>query len=299
MQSMNTEIKNKFRDYLLNEKTLNTASVKAYIRHINYLYEEASMEILSLKNYASVAALIRSVKQKRKGKKDEVWKDVMAAKTADMATVYYTWAWREGLIEKNPMQFGHEFNKGPSPEPRYLENPKEILDKLRKHPFHNVRDECTYRLLLASGIRRKEYCELNIKDVDCEAGFVKVSDGKGGQYRMAYIDQETAGFLKDYINGLKLIHYTGNALFFTERFERLKPDTLTKWLIRRSNQLGLHISPHMFRHTVGRNMRKNGAPLEDIADVLGHKSLSSTRIYSTLGSEEIKKRYDKYHKLPA
>jgi integrase/recombinase XerD len=153
--------------------------------------------------------------------------------------------------------------------------------------------------LWASGMRREELCNLDIEHVDLETGFIKIMEGKGGQYRTAFTNDDAIMNLRSYIQGLKLIGYPGKALFFTERRERIKPDTLTKWLIRRSHEVGLHLTPHMFRHGLGRNMRRNGAPLEDIADVLGHRSLTSTRIYATLGSKEVKKNYDKYHALPA
>lgn len=289
----------KFKEYLSFEKGLKENSVKAYARHIEYLYQEGGDILKTCIKYTEVAALIRSLKKNRRGKKQDTWKQNMAVKTAYMATVFFTWAWREGIIEKNPMQFGHEFSKDPSPPPRYVEDYKSTLQKLESHPLHTKRDGCIYRLLWASGVRREELCNIDIEHVDLETGFIKIMEGKGGQFRTAFTLNDTVSCLREYIAGLKLISYKGRALFFTERRERIKPDTLTKWLIRRSNELGFHVSPHMFRHGLGRNMRKNGAPLEDIADVLGHKSLGSTRIYATLPSEEIKKTYDKYHSLTA
>jgi len=293
---MNEELKARFHDYLILEKGLMPGSAKSYIRHINYLYEAASMEILEFKNYASIAALIRKVKQSRKGKNKDTWTDNMAAKTADMATVFYTWAARERIIDQNPMQFGHEFSKGTSPPPRYIENYKETLTALESHPFHTKRDGCIYRLLWASGARISEICNMDIEHVDLETGFIKIAESKTGQFRTAYTNEEAITSLREYIHGLNKIGYTGKALFFSERRERFKTNTLIKFIIKRGREVGLKISAHMFRHGVGRNMRKNGAPLEDIADVLGHKSLSSTRIYATLGSEEIKKKYMEYHK---
>lgn len=290
----------KFKDFLLLEKGMNQTSTKAYIRHIEYLYEEAGADILKkCKSYSHVSALICSLKKNRKGKKQGGWKQNMAVKTAYMATVFFTWAAREGFIKNNPMQFGHEFKKEPSPPPRYIENYKQTLETLEKHPLHTKRDGCIYRILWASGVRAAELCNIDIDHLDLETGFIKIVEGKGGQFRIAYTNDEAISHLREYVSGLKMIGYIGKPLFFTERMERIKRDTLTKWLIKRSRQMGIYVTPHMFRHGLGRNMRKNGAPLEDIADVLGHKSLTSTRMYTTLPSNEIKKKYNEYHTLSA
>jgi len=294
---INKDIRERFEEYLLTEKNggLQPDSVKAYLTHINYLYIEAKDDILkTCLKYKDVASLIRSVRQNRKGKRADTWSANMTSKCADMVKVFFTWAAREGIIEYNPMQFGHEFKKSKSPMPRYFKD-SATIERILHFPGNTLREKAIFHVLLASGIRGIELCRLNVDDLFLEERYIRVIEGKGGQYRMAYIKPETVEVLKRYLKGIP----GQTALFTNSKGERLKRDTLTKFVIRRGKKIGVEMSPHVFRHTVGRNMRRSGAQLADIADVLGHKSLNSTRIYATLENEEIRNKYDQFNTQPA
>jgi len=286
-----------FLSYLLHEKSLKPNSAEAYIRHITYLYLEADGDILkACKKYSDVADLIRRVKLKRAGKYREIWTDNMAAKTAYMATVFFTWAAREGIIEANPMQFGHEFKKGKSKLPEWFDPDSEDLKKLYSYPHNTLQDLVIYKLFYASGLRRSELCALNIIDINTENRTGLVYEGKNGEARPFFFDDETAELLKKHIEGMKLHYPSNKALFLNEKGIRLDPHALTKDMLRRGLKIGIKMNPHKFRHSVGGRIIENGGDIKLVADILGHKSLSSTNIYTHFSKKKTSELYDKFNK---
>jgi len=87
------------------------------------------------------------------------------------------------------------------------------------------------------------------------------------------------------------------ALFVNRFGGRLEARSVGRMLTKYLNQCGLgeRITPHMLRHTFATHLLEGGADLRTVQELLGHRSLSSTQIYTHVSRERLKKVYDRTH----
>ncbi len=175
---------------------------------------------------------------------------------------------------------------------------EEILnDSNFKNDFVGIRNRLIIEMFYETGIRRAELISLNNYDIDLSLKNIKVL-GKRNKERlipfgpelyeeiMKYIDirNEFFGEISDsfFVNrkGNKM---TANDVYIIVKKELSKVVTLKK------------CSPHVLRHTFATSMLNNQAELVAIKELLGHKSLSTTTIYTNTTFEELKKVYKQAH----
>lgn len=281
---MTPEIRKRFETFLIHEKGLSDASIKAYLSHIRYLYRETE-DPLKLTAYREVAHLIIELKKKRN------WSDRMTYKMASMTCVFFNWAAREGLIPESPMRLGHQFKKVESKQVEFFDWDSGEFKKLMNHPGLSVRTRTILHVLRSSGIRNSELCSLKKSDV--QDRWLRIREGKGGRERFAPVDQECRRWLDLYMNDLESYGMRGNQLFYTEDMKReIRPHILWKQLSNIGRRIGLKVYPHKFRHSLAGRLIEKGADITIAAEVLGHKSLSTTKQYTHLRKEKTAAIYD-------
>ncbi len=131
--------------------------------------------------------------------------------------------------------------------------------------------------LLDSGMRIQEFCSIDWLNVDEQCIAIKTIKNKN-EYRNTFLTDETFKTLLK----LKSMHF--NFQLINVKRIQYKLSCLGK-----KAGLTISLSPHVLRRTKGSLLRMNGAALEDIADVLGHKNMETTRkYYSKLNRQYIK-----------
>ncbi|MDD3088727.1 MAG: tyrosine recombinase XerC [Candidatus Omnitrophica bacterium] len=160
-----------------------------------------------------------------------------------------------------------------------------------------ARDRAILEILYSTGMRVSEVAGLNRSDVDLISGSVKVR-GKGKKERLAMLGRESQKSLREY---LRVRRSEGGldkpAVFLNNKGTRLTDRSIRrivdKYVLKAS--IGQKISPHSIRHSFATHLLNNGADLRSVQELLGHKNLSTTQIYTHLGSQRIKDMYDKAH----
>jgi len=141
-------------------------------------------------------------------------------------------------------------------------------------------------LAYGSGLRRLELVKLNIDDVDLENRTVYVQ-GKGGRNRIVPITEKTVESMREYLAERKcwigplLVSYMGKRLTVTGLYQ------ITK---RKHN-----IRPHQLRHACAGHMLKNGCSIRVIQELLGHKKLSATQIYTQISKDNLREVINQKH----
>ncbi len=283
---MKPEIKERFLSYLTNERGLIFTSANAYVKQVGYLYTESGSEILRLKKYPLVAKIIVDLKTSRN------WSDRMTYKVASMVTVFFNWAFREGIIKESPFRMGHGFKKVETKQIDFFDWESDDFKKVIYNPNLSLKWLCMIHVLRSSGIRVSELVNLKLEDV--QDRWLRIKQGKGGRDRFAPVDQETRNLLDTYITGIKFSGYSLPWLFPKE--DMSGPTTshnVQRVFCRMSHKLGVHVHAHKFRHSLGGRLIEKGADVTVVRDILGHKTLSSTSIYVHHKKDKLLEQFDK------
>ncbi len=167
--------------------------------------------------------------------------------------------------------------------------------------FHAVRNHAILELLYSSGLRLSELQGINTSDLDLVAERVRVL-GKGRKERIVPLGRPAIRALRRYeARRDELVSSIPGsdrrALFLGQRGKRLSPRQVQKivgeYLARISEDAGL--STHSLRHSFATHLVDGGADLVAVKELLGHASLSTTRIYTHTSTERLMKVYRDAH----
>lgn len=213
---------------------------------------------------------------------------------------FFRYLGREGLIDRNPLK-GLSSLKAGRRLPHFLF--REECGVLIESPGGGsplpLRDRAIMEVLYSSGIRVGELVSLDLENVRLSAGDITVM-GKGSRERVAPLGSYAVESLRLYLDEgrPRLVKDSGErAVFVNFRGGRITDRGVRKIIKKYVNLLGLQstISPHTMRHTFATHMLDNGADLRAVQEILGHKNLSTTQIYTHLTRERLKQVYLKSH----
>lgn len=151
------------------------------------------------------------------------------------------------------------------------------------------RDRAIIVLLLDTGLRVSELCDLLIRDYDPERGSVYVRDGKNNKDRTVYAGDGAKKALWRYLltrRGAK----GDEPLFATDSGRHIDRNNLRQTLQRIGKRAGVAgVTVHRFRHTFAITFLRNGGNMLALQELLGHEKLETVRIYAKLASVDLEK----------
>lgn len=171
----------------------------------------------------------------------------------------------------------------------------------RYHKVTKVRDLALLTLLLGTGIRVSECVGLDLNDVDFRNGGIKIRR-KGGNEAVVYFGPEVEDALLDYMDERKQkIPASGHedALFLSMQNKRLGVRSVEKLVKKYASKVTSlkKITPHKLRSTYGTSLYRETGDIYLVADVLGHKSVDTTRKHYAAMEEENRRAAAKAVKL--
>ena len=201
----------------------------------------------------------------------------------------------QGELLRNP------FKLLPAPKrqkilPKFLTVPEteQLLDTAA-HTKMAPRDRALFELMYSSGLRRSEVVGLKISDVDFFNGIVKVF-GKGSKERLVPVTDEALAAIKDYL-ACRKNPQPQEALFLNRNGKPLTGDGLA--YIFKNTAIAAHlarkVTPHSLRHSFATHLLNNGCDLRSLQEMLGHKSLAATQVYTHVSVEKLKSVYEHAH----
>lgn len=165
-----------------------------------------------------------------------------------------------------------------------------------------LRDRAIIEVIYSCGLRLAEAQGLNDGDVDLERGLVKIT-GKGNRERIVPIGSRAREALASYLErrddvaSRKERAGEGRALFISRRGTRISRRQIQRsagaWLAWAAE--GERLSVHALRHSFATHMLDAGADLMAVKELLGHSSLSTTRIYTHTSRERLVQAYRQAH----
>lgn len=171
-----------------------------------------------------------------------------------------------------------------------------------------ARDAALFWLLLGTGLRISEACNLTVADIDegIRLGQLNIL-GKGDKRRYVALPAATFGFLRSYRNQRPATRL--NTFFVTQQRvpqgHRFPITPLMPREVQRriqyyadSAQLTVHITPHKLRHTFATGLLQAGVDIRVVQEALGHAHLSTTEIYAHVNTAQQKAAVEKLPYLP-
>lgn len=144
-------------------------------------------------------------------------------------------------------------------------------------------------LLLNTGIRETELCDLELTDIEISErkGQITIRNGKGNKYREIPLNVDARNALKDYIDNARPLDATSNKLFIGQR-GALTRSAVYKIVNKLGEKaLGKNVYPHMLRHQCFTSMAKNpDVDLKTISSLAGHSNVELTAKYYINSSKQ-------------
>jgi len=180
----------------------------------------------------------------------------------------------------------------------FLEAPLE--DKTTKEIIR-LRDKAILEMFFSTGLRVSELCQLKKEDLNLEKDEFSVK-GKGGKWRVVFLSNQAKYWLKKYLEAKKdlnpyLFVRKDSALSEKEEDRPLTPRSVERLVKKYVKIAGItkKIVPHSLRHSFGTDLLQSGADLRAIQELLGHKNISTTQIYTHVSDKHLKEVYQAFH----
>ncbi len=173
--------------------------------------------------------------------------------------------------------------------------PEEVNAKEKGYYFA-LRDFALFELVYSSGLRRSETSGLNIGDLDLFSGFARVM-GKGSKERLVPVGDRALSAIRDYLATRPRPLAPGLPLFLNHKSARLTGAGIAlifKKMARRA-RFARPMNPHSVRHSFATHLLDRGCDLKSVQEMLGHKNLQTTEIYTHVSLERLKEVYEKAH----
>jgi integrase/recombinase XerC len=162
-----------------------------------------------------------------------------------------------------------------------------------------LRDRALMETLYSAGLRVSELTGLEMLDLDLEAGLLTVR-GKGKRERLALLGPPAVAALEAWFVARKelCVGRAANqtAVFLNKNGTRLSTRSVGRMLEKYLKEVGLaHAGPHMIRHTFATHLLDAGADIRSVQELLGHRSLGTTQIYTHVTTQRLRESYHKAH----
>lgn len=288
-------------------------TIRNYMNHIAYLSDYMT-EVRGFRNaYLKdlTADLIRDyisymLNEKRRyegleGRKDKtvgLAVDTINIRLRTLRTMCRFWH-AEGLIEENPMANIKQLRKDADDEVPGLTDAEIdlLLSSYDVSQFAEWRDKILILLMLDTGLRPGEACELTIDRVDFDLYtlYVPSQIAKNRRNREVPMSREVAKLLEELYE--ESLQYFGETEFiFNNAYgDPYTADAFRKRLNRRKKKLGMEkLSPNMFRHTFCRKYLLNGGDIFTLQKIVDHKDIATTRKYVQMGMDDVQAQHNKY-----
>jgi integrase/recombinase XerD len=223
-----------------------------------------------------------------------------ASRASALSTVrrFFAFLTSRGHVLRDPAQA--------IPLPKTARLPRGILTesqarRLVAAPFPGSRigkrDRAILETLYGTGIRLGEAARADVSDLDLREGVLLVRSGKGKKDRVVPVPGRAALALDIYLTEARpeLVKRVDQALFISRHGGRLSRVGLRAVVQRHGRAIGIAVSPHALRHTCATHLLRGGADIRHVQELLGHRSLATTALYTRVAIEDLRQVLARAH----
>ncbi len=263
-----------FLAYLLDVRGYSELSVKTYeialrqMMEVSHFYQEDALSVLDITPFR-----FKIVKNHKK--------TIVKKLSAVRSFVNYL----EDQCHIGVRLIGDESIKAPQSLPKPIEQRyiDEVLDKA------NLEEKLLILMLYGLGLRISELSGLKLEDI--KESWVQIH-GKGNRVRELPLLGELQRLIK-----LHTAQTMPKKYLFEKGNLPMNSAQLRYRLTKLFKEAGIKATPHQLRHSFATHLLNNGARIADVSELLGHKTMATTQIYTKLGSVKKMQEYMKAHPL--
>lgn len=184
---------------------------------------------------------------------------------------------------------------------------RDQLERLLTQPDvsndRGVRDKALMEMLFSTGLRVSELCKLDRDQINLERREFGII-GKGGRARVVFLSDRACIWLEKYLDRrfdtykALFIRYAGNQEpVITGEKMRLTPRSVQRMIDKyvKKAKLPVKATPHVLRHSFATDLLFNGADLRSVQELLGHKNVATTQIYTHVTNAQLKDVHKSFH----
>lgn len=152
--------------------------------------------------------------------------------------------------------------------------------------FTNLKHKVIFMLIYSAGLRVGELLNLKIGDIDSDRMQIRIDQGKGQKDRYSILSKKVLELLREYVKEYQPKEY----LFEGQNGGKYSSSSIQA-LMRKHKQLckiNKKATPHTLRHSFATHLLDNGTDTRFIQELLGHKHISTTQIYTHVSSRTLK-----------
>ena len=291
-----------FVNYLRYERNMSPETIRAYEKDLYQFLRFFRKREPAKTNPAEIVSLdVREFLATLREKNYQ--KTTIVRKLATIRS-FYKFLMKKGHVTTNPMT-DIETPKVEKRLPRFLgvEEVEKLLSAPKGDTFQSLRDRAILETLYSTGLRVSELTSLNVADIDLSSEIIKAR-GKGDRERVVPVGSFALDAVRKYLEARTKITSVNtkdpDALFLNRFGDRLSSRSIRKILDKYIRITGLdeRTSPHTLRHSFATHLLNRGANLRIVQELLGHKHLSTTQIYTHVTTSNIKQAYEESHPRP-
>lgn len=294
--------------YLEVEKNYSPFTIRNYGFYLNKFrkwfekhYEQEYIERLT-------SEMVRGYRLHLKKFEDE--KGRMLSRTTQSYYIIALRAFLKYLSKKGVKSLSPEKVELPKGEGRHIKFlNRDQVERLLSQPLiselEGLRDKAILETLFSTGLRVAEVAKLNRDKVDLKAREFGII-GKGRRNRVVFLSERAVEWIKRYVEARE---DTWEPLWIRLAGKKSDPSTVGEKMrlsmrsiqrvvekYRRKAGIPFRVSPHVLRHSFATSLLSNGADLRSVQELLGHKNVSTTQVYTHVTNPQLKAVHDKFLK---
>lgn len=287
----------KYRQYLLLEKSLSPNTLEAYLSDVSKLLsflndEGIAIQQVTLDNLHTFAAGLR---------------DLGIAPRSQIRIIsgiksFFKFLLIDEYIPTDPSEFLESPKIGRHlPDVLTVEEIDRIVKCIDLSQPEGHRNKAMIETMYSCGLRVSELCGLKMNDLYMEEGFLRVT-GKGSKQRLVPMSPTAIKEITTYIDGKRkyIDIKPGYESFLFLSVRRGKPISrvmvfdIVKKLVQEAD-INKSVSPHTFRHSFATHLLEGGANLRAIQCMLGHEKIATTEIYTHIDRNRLREEIELHH----
>lgn len=287
-----------FRAWLRLEQGLSENTIEAYVSDIYKLFTFLSIEN---KNPDVHLIITKNLQHFLKWINELGLGATSQARILSGIKAYFRFLITDEIIQNNPAELIETPRTARKlPVVLSLEEIDEIIGVIDKSKDHSQRNHAIIETLYSCGLRVSELTELKRSNLHFDEGFIRVI-GKGNHERLVPIGKPAMKEITIYMQTervqIPVQKGEDNFVFLNRRGHHLTRAMIFTIIKDLTKMAGITktISPHTFRHSFATHMVENGADLRVVQEMLGHKSILTTEIYTHLDRHYLRETIIEFH----